>query len=151
MFIKKILNNNSKIIFDDVSYFFEKNKNNKIAIVTSCNKSAAEFIIEYCDLKKYIDVIIASEDCERHKPDPEPYLNAIRYFNCKLENVFIFEDSYSGYCSAKRTNIKNICLLENAETCKDILESDEFKYTSYKELNLNDVIEFYKKKKKQWM
>ena len=146
LFIKKIINDNSKIMFDDVSYFFEKNKNNKIAIVTSCNKSAAEFIIEQCGLKKYIDLIIASEDCEMHKPNPEPYLTAIKYFDCKLENVFIFEDSYSGYCSAKRTNIKNICLLENAETCKEILESDEFKYTSYKELNLNDVIEFYKNK-----
>ena len=146
LFIKKIMNNNSKILFDDVSYFFEKNKNSKIAIVTSCNKSAAEFIIEQCDLKKYIDLIIASEDCEIHKPNPEPYLNAIKYFDCKLENVFIFEDSYSGYCSAKRTNIKNICLLENAETCNEILESDEFKYTSYRELNLKDVIEFYKNK-----
>jgi|MDTC01.3.fsa_nt_gb beta-phosphoglucomutase-like phosphatase (HAD superfamily)/thiamine kinase-like enzyme len=143
LFIKKITNNNSKILFDDVSYFFEKNKNNKIAIVTSCNKSSAEFIIEYFGLKKYIDLIIASEDCEIHKPNPEPYLNAIKYFNCKLENVFIFEDSYSGYCSAKRTNVKNICLLENEESCKEILESDEFKYNSYKELNLKDVIEFY--------
>tara|TARA_X000000950_G_scaffold193517_1_gene233323 strand:- start:15855 stop:18251 length:2397 start_codon:yes stop_codon:yes gene_type:complete len=148
LFIKKIVNTKSNIMFEYVSEFFEKNKNSKIAIVTSCNKSVAEFIIEYCGLKKYIDLIIASEDCERHKPDPEPYLNAIKYFNCKLDNVFIFEDSYSGYCSAKKTNIKNICLIENEESCKDIIDSDEFKYNSYKELNLNDIIEFYNKKER---
>ena len=41
------------------------------------------------------------------------YLNAIKYFNVNMENIFIFEDSYSGYCSAKRTEVTNICIIEN--------------------------------------
>ena len=52
-------------------------------------------------------MVIASEDCIYHKPDPEPYLNAIKYFNVdNKDNLFIFEDSYSGFCSAKTHQYK---------------------------------------------
>ena len=49
-FIDYIENNNIEILHEGVIDYFEKNKNKKIAIVTSCNKKAAEFIIEYTNL-----------------------------------------------------------------------------------------------------
>ena len=58
---------------------------NKIAIVTSSNKKAAEYILNYTGLYKYIDLVIASDDCIHTKPDPEPYLKAIKYFNTNIE------------------------------------------------------------------
>lgn len=137
------LQKEEQILFDGVLDFFKENKNNKIAIVTSCNKKAAEYILQYTGLIKYIDLIIASEDCIHHKPDPEPYLKAIEYFNANKENVFIFEDSYSGYCSAKRTNVKNICLIENSNSCSEIINARDFKYNDYNKLSLNNIIQFY--------
>lgn len=86
-------------------------KNNKIAIVTSSNKEAAQHILQYSGLIDYVDLVIASEDCINHKPNPEPYLNAIKHFDIPEKNIFIFEDSFSGYSSAKRTNVNNICLI----------------------------------------
>ena len=93
----------------------------------------------YYSLDNYIDLIIASEDCIHHKPDPEPYLKAIEYFNANKENVFIFEDSYSGYCSAKRTHVKNICLIENSNSCSEIHKVSEFKYN---DINSSSEIKF---------
>uniref|UniRef100_A0A6C0JFR3 Nucleotidyl transferase domain-containing protein n=1 Tax=viral metagenome TaxID=1070528 RepID=A0A6C0JFR3_9ZZZZ len=133
----------NQILINGSLNFFKENKHNKIAIVTSCNKKAAQYILQYTGLTKYVDLVIASEDCSRHKPDPQPYLKAIDYFNANKEDVFIFEDSYSGYCSAKRTNVKNICLIENSNSCSEITNTPEFKYNDYNKLNLNNVIDFY--------
>ena len=144
LFIEYLQNEkHNKILINGALNFFKENKHHKIAIVTSCNKKAAEYILQYTGLDKYIDLIIASEDCIHHKPDPEPYLKAIEYFKTDTENIFIFEDSYSGYCSAKRTNVKNICIIENANTCSEIIKVNEFKYNDYSNLCLNNVIQFH--------
>ena len=137
------LQKEQQVLINGVLNFFKEHKHNKIAIVTSCNKKAAGYILQYTGLIKYIDLVIASEDCNRHKPDPQPYLKAIEYFNANKENVFIFEDSYSGYCSAKRTHVTNICLIENNNSCSEITNTSEYKYNDYSMLNLNNVIQFY--------
>jgi beta-phosphoglucomutase-like phosphatase (HAD superfamily) len=137
------LQKEEQILIDGVLNFFKEHKHNKIAIVTSCNKQAAEYILQYTGLIEYVDLVIASEDCIHHKPDPEPYLKAIEYFNTNKENVFIFEDSYSGYCSAKRTHITNICLIENSNSCIEITKAVQFKYNDYSMLNLNNILHFY--------
>ena len=122
---------------------FETNKFNKIAIVTSCNKKAAKFILEKTGLNKYIDLIIASEDCINHKPNPEPYNNTLKYFNVSnYDNVFIFEDSFSGYSSAIRTDIRNICVIDNENSSIEIKNCNAFKYNNYISLDLNNVKDF---------
>jgi HAD superfamily hydrolase (TIGR01509 family) len=142
LFIEKLNNYNEEIVLNGVLDFFEKNKDRQIAIVTSCNKNAAEFILKKTKLDKYVNILIASEDCCKHKPDPEPFLNAIKELNLKKENCIIFEDSYSGYCSAKNANVYKICLIINEESCDDIKNSDEFKIKDYKDLDINDLFKF---------
>ena len=151
LFIKYIKEEKKEnILLEGVENFLKKYKSNNIAIVTSCNKKACEFILEYTGLIKYINLIIASEDCINHKPHPEPYLKAIEFFhknindNKNLNNIFIFEDSYAGYCSANRTNINNICLIQNNFSCDEIIQANNFKYNNYYNLNLDNVLEFYK-------
>ena len=137
------LGNETTLLFTGVLDFFRQNKYNKLAIVTSCNKKAVNHILQITGLDKFVDLVIASEDCTNHKPDPEPYLKAIKYFNTDIKNIFIFEDSYSGYCSAKRTLVKNICLIENKNSCSEILTSKQFKYNDYVNLKINNIIGFY--------
>lgn len=142
---KIYLDKNKNILFDGVIDFFIKHKkNNKIVIVTSSNKEASQYILQCCGLIDYIDLVIASEDCINHKPNPEPYLNAIKHFNIPCKNIFIFEDSFSGYSSAKRTNVNNICLIENENSCSEIIKANEFKFNDYRTLDLNNVKDFYK-------
>lgn len=140
LFIKKVKDKN--ILINGVINFFEKIKDNKIAIVTSCNKKAAEYVLKVTNINKYINLLIASEDCEKHKPDPGPYLMAIKQLNANINKTIIFEDSYSGYLSAKHSNIKNICLIQNEESSQEILNCNEFKIKNYKNVNLQDIINF---------
>jgi beta-phosphoglucomutase-like phosphatase (HAD superfamily)/thiamine kinase-like enzyme len=138
-----VFDGSGSILIDGALRFFEKNKNHKIAIVTSSNRSACNHILRTCGLNKYVDFVIASEDCKNHKPHPEPYLNAIKHFNICRENTFIFEDSYSGFCSAKRTGITNICLVVNEHSCPEIKNANEFKMRNYDGLTVDSIVKFY--------
>ena len=145
LFIKS-LENNKNILIKGVTEFFQNNKqNNKIAIVTSCNKIAAEYILKITKLEKYIDILVSSEDCIKHKPDPEPYLKAIELLNADKNNTIIFEDSYSGYLSATHSNVAHICLIENSESCIEIKNVDEYKINNYIDLELKNIIKFSEK------
>lgn len=142
---KMYLDENQDLLFDGVIDFFMKyKKTNKIAIVTSSNREAAQHILNRSGLIKHIDLLISSEDCINHKPNPEPYLKVMNHFNVDKKNVFIFEDSFPGYISAKRTNVVNICLIENKNSCSEIIKAHEFKFNDYRTLDLNNITQFYK-------
>ena len=131
------------LLFPGAFEFFKCNAHNKIAIVTSSNRAAANHILQVTGLAQFVELVIAAEDCKNHKPDPHPYLIAMDYFKASNDNVFIFEDSYSGYCSALRTGVKNICLFDNANTCTEIRDSTHYKYGDYTKLNIDDIVNYY--------
>jgi HAD superfamily hydrolase (TIGR01509 family) len=133
-FIEYINLNKMNILHENVTEFLEKNKNKKISIVTSCNRKAAEFLINYTNMNEYINLIISADDCKNHKPDPEPYLKAINKLKVKKENCIIFEDSLSGYKSAVNAEIKNISLKINIDTNNTIRDLTEHKFSNYKEI-----------------
>ena len=141
LFIELLKNrNHDSILLKGVLDFFEKNKNRRIAIVTSCNKKSAEYIIEYTGLNKYISLLITANDCTRHKPDSEPYLNAIEKLQLDKEKIIIFEDSYSGYTSAKNANVYKIIIVCNENSCNDIININEYKITDYINFNIEPVL-----------
>ena len=140
LFIELLQKNEKPILLNGVLDFFEINKNRKMAIVTSCNKKSAEYIIEHTGLNNYISLIITSNDCIKHKPDAEPYLNAIKQLNLDKEKTIIFEDSYSGYTSANNAQVYKIILVCNENSCKDIINSNEYKITDYINFNIENVI-----------
>jgi HAD superfamily hydrolase (TIGR01509 family) len=142
LFIEK-MKQKDDFLFPGVADFFKRNKQHKIAIVTSSNRKSALFILKMCDLEKHVDLVIASEDCSNNKPHPDPYLKAMEYFNIDKTRTFIFEDSYSGLCSAKNSGAKHICLIENDKSCSEIRKSDNYKFNNYENLNINEIADFY--------
>ena len=143
LFIERLKNDNDKetILLPGVLAFMERNKNRQIAIVTSCNKKSAEYIIKHTGIDNYVSLLIASEDCTEHKPNPEPYMKAIKQLNLQKEKTIIFEDSYSGYTSAKNAQVYKIILICNEASCQDIKNTNEYKIKDYSYLDLNQVLE----------
>ena len=112
-----------------------------MCVVTSCNKKAAEYILKKTNLQDYMQFLIASEDCNKHKPNKEPYERAINILQCS-GNCTIFEDSNSGYKSAISVGNTNICLIINNKSSEFILKSNEYKINSYDNFDIdyfNDV------------
>lgn len=89
--------------------FFEfithlKNQGKKLAVV-----SASEDIIVYETLKcfeidQYIQLQMGRNQTVLTKPNPDPYLEAMKRLNTSPQKTIIFEDSPTGLKAAKATN-----------------------------------------------
>jgi len=137
LFIEKIEQEN--ILFDGVLKFFEKIKNSKIAIVTSCNKKAAEFIVHKYNLKNYINLLITSDDVQNHKPHPEPYLIAMNILKSNQDKCIIFEDSSAGYLSAMKSNPYKIYIYNNKNN-DDTVKKSKYNFDNYNNLDIDDLL-----------
>jgi HAD superfamily hydrolase (TIGR01509 family) len=106
-FIEKI--NKIKIIPGVYSFLKKiKESGHKCCIVTNCNFIVANEILKVADFYQYIDFVITRDDCKMGKPNPEPYMQAIKRYSIENNRCFIFEDSKSGILSAKSVNPKQI-------------------------------------------
>ena len=56
--------------------------------------------------KAAFDTIVASEDTDRHKPDPEPFLEAARRLSARPERCVVWEDSDLGIEAARRAGME---------------------------------------------
>lgn len=81
-----------------------------IAIVSSNNIKYVELGLKKFGLLKDFDFIIASEDCKRHKPFPDPYLKAVERLGLEAKDVLVLEDTDTGAESAKKAGCKVIAV-----------------------------------------
>lgn len=79
-----------------------------VALVTANNRKLTRQILDKTGLSRYFEVIITCEDVKQQKPNPDPYLKALKELNVSPENCIAFEDSEAGIKSAKSAGIKNI-------------------------------------------
>jgi HAD superfamily hydrolase (TIGR01509 family) len=83
------------------------------------------------DLLKYFDVVVGREDIIRPKPDPEGYLLAARKLGVNPEDCLVFEDTPTGFTSAKQAGMKVITLynpyLKNPQYPGAIMQIKDYK------------------------
>jgi len=65
----------------------------RLAIVTSKSKPVAMRGLEIFGLEKYFETVVAYEDTEIHKPEPEPLLEAARRMGVAIERCAYVGDS----------------------------------------------------------
>ena len=73
----------------------------KIGLVTSASKKSTYAIIEWANIENLFDVVVTSDDCLLHKPDPAPYVLAGRLLGVSPAGCLVFEDSHNGMQSAQ--------------------------------------------------
>lgn len=83
---------------EDLALFLQeaKKENLFLSLVTSSEKLVTEKLLKLCTLSDFFDLVLTRDDCPHHKPDPWPYLHAIKTSNCLPHEVIIFEDSKVG-------------------------------------------------------
>lgn len=72
-----------------------------IAVVTGGHRAVCERILAHVGLADCFDTIVASEDTARHKPNPEPFLEAARRLSARPERCVVWEDSDLGIAAAQ--------------------------------------------------
>lgn len=76
-----------------------------IAVVTGGHRAVCERILAHIGLGGSFDTIVASEDTVRHKPDPDPFLEAARRLAVSPERCVVWEDSDLGIEAATRAGM----------------------------------------------
>lgn len=93
-----------------VSIIKELSRQMKLALVTGSLRVEAEIALKACGIEDCFDAMIAAEDVEHGKPNPEGYLKAIHLFDVSTEESVIVEDSPSGVKAARAAGIDCIAV-----------------------------------------
>jgi beta-phosphoglucomutase len=95
-----------------------KQQGHKVGIVTNCNRSTAQCILEHLmpNMQQYVDIVVIGNECTRAKPYPDPYEDAMERMQMTRDKVIIFEDSVCGMTSAKQAMPGKIVGVYNTHT-----------------------------------
>lgn len=105
-----------------------------LVLVTGSLRVEVDVALKACDISNCFMGILAAEDVEHGKPNPEGYLKAVKFLGLKTENCVVIEDSPSGVKAAKAAGIDCIAVtnthsrneLKNATNIVDFLSIDIF-------------------------
>jgi HAD superfamily hydrolase (TIGR01509 family) len=137
LFIEMLTRSSEGVLVEGAMEFVKRyHETHPMAIVTNCNRRSAEFILRLTGLDRYIKTLVASDDCQRHKPHPEPYLMAIEKLGVDRGNCVIFEDSLSGYTSAKKAGVLRVCCVGSAQ----IGTREDFRMRDFCDLTLEEIL-----------
>lgn len=90
------------------------------AIVTNAMRLNAEAMLEAIGLQDAFETIVIGEECPRGKPDPAPYIEAMRQLDARPETCIAFEDSPSGIRAARASGAYTVGIrssLDDATLC----------------------------------
>lgn len=93
-----------------------------VCIVTNCNRATAEWILKQLGLSE-VPLIIGNE-CERPKPYPHPYTQALVKLGATGDRAIVFEDSNSGILSARSAGIGLIVGISESVRGADVVMKD---------------------------
>lgn len=83
------------------------------AVVSGSSRKEAFHVIEKMIGIEKFDIIVTADDVTKGKPDPEPFLTALRKAGVDKENALVVENSPFGITAAIRANVRYIITLNN--------------------------------------
>lgn len=94
-----------------------------MAIVTSSTRSEADAVVEAINTSGRFLAIIAADDVEVGKPDPQGYLMGAAALDATPENCLVVEDAPSGIEAAKRAGMR-VLAITNTHEAEDLSAAD---------------------------
>lgn len=101
-----------------------KQRGFKLGLASSTRRELLLYFLEQARLDDVFDVVIAQEDVQRHKPNPEPYLSAAARLNVVPNDCAVIEDSANGIAAAKAAGCKVIALSHASTQGQDQSKAD---------------------------
>jgi HAD superfamily hydrolase (TIGR01509 family) len=108
-------------------------KSHAMAIVTTSKRADFELIHQHRNIVGHMAFVLAREDYEKSKPDPEPYLAAVDRFGARPEDCLVVEDSQRGLRAALSAGI-DCAIVHNAFTAGHDFTGARFRLQSVAEL-----------------
>jgi len=84
-----------------------------VAVVSGAFRREIEPVLAGAELDRHIAVLVAADDVERGKPDPEGYLRAVALLDRGLlpQDVVAVEDTEAGVASAKAAGLRCVAVV----------------------------------------
>ena len=85
-----------------------KERGYRVAVVTSRRKPTTVMGLEKFELMDVLDCIVTADETEKHKPDPEPVLFALKSLNCQPEEAIMVGDTVMDMGCGKAAGVKAV-------------------------------------------
>lgn len=104
-----------------------KEKNVKMAIVTSDTHENAIAILQYLKISNYFNIVIGKDDCSSEKKTGEPARLALELLQSSHENTIVVGDAKMDYLMASNSGLKGAILVSTGQNPINSLK----RYTDY--------------------
>jgi len=101
-----------------------------VGVVSSSVQKVINQVLSLEEISSFFHFIIGYEDCERHKPDPLPYQNALARAGIKPHEALVIEDSVSGIRAAQSALIPVVGILKDQRPDQILKEVKYFSHFS---------------------
>lgn len=103
-----------------------RKKGIRVGVVTSKLRTVATEHLVKTHLFDYIEGLIGYEDVINHKPDPEPILKGIAYFNSEKEETLYVGDHENDIIAAKKAGILTCAVSYSLRLQEMLFENPDF-------------------------
>lgn len=82
----------------------------RLGLVTSKNNAGARRGLALAGLDDVMEVIVGADDVTRHKPDPEPVLQALRLMGVDARDAIYIGDSHHDMASGRAAGVRTLAV-----------------------------------------
>jgi len=119
----------------------------KVGLASSSTCAWITSHLKRLGLIQYFDCLIASDDVQRTKPDPELFQSALAALALQPEQAVVFEDSPNGILAARRAGIFSVAV-PGKLTRELPLDGADLRLNSLSDLPLRDLLDLIEMRQK---
>ncbi|WP_273275840.1 HAD family hydrolase [Maribacter polysiphoniae] len=128
-------------IFDGVLDLIKRlHENYNLALTTSSTYEEASAVIDLLILHPYFEVVVTSQDVQKGKPDPEPYVLTAEKLGVQPDRCLVIEDSENGVKSAKAAGMACVAIT-NSEKPDRLTLADRI-ISAYSDITVDFISKF---------
>ena len=102
-----------------------KDEGRRLGIVTAKRRKTVELAFAVLPLERYFDVVVTSDQTERHKPDPEPVLTALERLGADRSEAAFVGDSPFDVAAGKAAGVFTVAVAwGNIHPRENLAEAD---------------------------
>lgn len=79
-----------------------------LAVATGATRDICELILNQLDIYDWFDAVVCADEVERHKPNPDVFLEAARRLGVEPQHCVVYEDTDPGLEAARRAGMAQI-------------------------------------------
>jgi pyrophosphatase PpaX len=102
-----------------------KDEGRRLGVVTAKRRETVRLAFSYLPLERFFDVVVGSDDTERHKPDPQPLAHALELLQATREEAVYVGDSPFDVRAAKAAGMHAVAVTWGGIHPRERLEAEE--------------------------